>query len=150
MGELNARGCHPALHASDAQLILHAYGTWGEQCVDHLLGDFAFAIWDAGARRLFCARDHFGIKPFYYAQVLGGIVFSNTLDCIRLHPAVGDGGNIDPPIDVPPGSDRVDVRVPFRDGDTEADWTLWLVRVDGRVVGQVDVGVRLHLPAAGG
>ena len=45
------------------------------------------------ARRLFCARDHFGIKPFYYAQVLGGIVFSNTLDCIRLHPAVSDGLN---------------------------------------------------------
>jgi hypothetical protein len=66
------------------------------------------------------------------------------------HPAVGDGGNIDQAIDVPPGSDRVDVRVPFRDGDAEADWTLWLVRVDGRVVGQVDVGVRLHLPAAGG
>jgi len=66
------------------------------------------------------------------------------------HPAVGDGGNIDPAIDVRPGSDRVDVRVPFRDGDAGADWTLWLVRVDGRVVGQVNVGVRLHLPAAGG
>src|SRR6185436_13558103 len=47
VGELNAQGCHPVLHASDAQLILHAYGAWGEQCVDHLLGDFAFAIWDA-------------------------------------------------------------------------------------------------------
>ena len=86
--KLEARGRTGLERASDAQLILHAYHAWGAQCVDHLLGDFAFAIWDERARRLFCARDHFGVKPFYYAQVPGGIVFSNTLDCIRLHPAV--------------------------------------------------------------
>ena len=76
--------------ASDAQLILHAYHAWGPHCVEHLLGDFAFAIWDGPARRLFCARDHFGVKPFYYAEIRGGIVFSNTLECVRLHPEVGD------------------------------------------------------------
>jgi asparagine synthase (glutamine-hydrolysing) len=76
--------------ASDARLILHAYHVWGEDCVEHLLGDFAFAIWDGRARRLFCARDHFGVKPFYYARVGRTIVLSNTLDCVRLHPAVGD------------------------------------------------------------
>jgi len=76
--------------ASDAELILHAYHAWGLHCVEHLLGDFAFAIWDKPARRLFCARDHFGVKPFYYAEVQGGIVFSNTLECVRLHPDVGD------------------------------------------------------------
>jgi asparagine synthase (glutamine-hydrolysing) len=74
----------------DSQLILHAYRAWGERCVDHLLGDFAFAIWDSRERRLFCARDHFGVKPFYYAEVDGGLVFSNTLDCVRTHPAVSD------------------------------------------------------------
>ena len=74
----------------DSQLILHAYHAWGERCVDHLLGDFAFAIWDGRERRLFCARDHFGVKPFFYAEVDGGIVFSNTLDCVRTHPAVSD------------------------------------------------------------
>ena len=66
------------------------------------------------------------------------------------HPAVGDGGNVDPAIDVTPGSDQVDVPVPFRGGPTMADWTLWLIRVDGRVVGQLDVAVMLHLPPAGG
>lgn len=76
--------------ASDPQLILHAYHAWGERCVEHLLGDFAFAIWDGWTRRLFCARDHFGVKPFYYARIPGGVVFSNTLDCVRLHPEVGD------------------------------------------------------------
>jgi asparagine synthase (glutamine-hydrolysing) len=91
--QLASRGRSDLGAASDAQLILHAYHAWGEHCVEHLLGDFAFAIWDAGTRRLFCARDHFGVKPFYYAQVRGGIVFSNTLDCVRLHPEVGDGLN---------------------------------------------------------
>ena len=79
--------------ASDAQLILHAYHAWADECVEHLLGDFAFAIWDARARRLFCARDHFGVKPFYYAQIRDGFIFSNTLDCVRLHPDVGEALN---------------------------------------------------------
>jgi asparagine synthase (glutamine-hydrolysing) len=79
--------------SSDAELILHAYDVWGERCVEHLLGDFAFAIWDGRNRRLFCARDHFGVKPFFYATVPGGVVFSNTLDCVRLHPAVSPALN---------------------------------------------------------
>jgi asparagine synthase (glutamine-hydrolysing) len=73
---------------SDAELILRAYATWGPQCVDHLRGDFSFGIWDTGARTLFCARDHFGIKPFYYARIGNLFIFSNTLDCVRQHPAV--------------------------------------------------------------
>ncbi|MGC4024063.1 MAG: asparagine synthase-related protein [Mesorhizobium sp.] len=51
---------------SDAQLILYAYAKWGEDCASHLVGDFAFAIWDAGRRGVYAARDHFGVKPFYY------------------------------------------------------------------------------------
>ncbi len=74
--------------ATDAECILHAYRVWGRECVRHLLGDFAFAIWDAEAKTLFCARDHFGIKPFYYAQAGAAFVFSNVLDCVRLHPDV--------------------------------------------------------------
>jgi len=50
----------------DSSLILFAYQRWGESCVDHLLGDFAFVIWDAQKHHLFCARDHMGVKPFYY------------------------------------------------------------------------------------
>jgi asparagine synthase (glutamine-hydrolysing) len=51
---------------TDSELILAAYRLWGEVCAEKLLGDFAFAIWDAAERTLFCARDHFGVKPFYY------------------------------------------------------------------------------------
>lgn len=74
--------------ASDAELILHAYAVWSEACLDHLLGDFAFAIWDGPRRRLFCARDQMGVKPLFYTQVAHAFIFSNSLDCIRLHPLV--------------------------------------------------------------
>ena len=59
---------------SDTETILHAYEEWGQNCVDHLQGMFAFAIWDTERQRLFCARDRLGIKPFYYA--LGGNHFA--------------------------------------------------------------------------
>ena len=54
---------------TDVELILQAYLRWGDDCTQHPLGDFAFAIWDDRTHRLFYARDHFGLKPFYYAQV---------------------------------------------------------------------------------
>ena len=69
-------------------MILRAYCVWGEDCVAHLLGDFTFAMWDGPKRRLFCARDHLGVKPLFYAQIGQTVVISNTLDCVRLHPAV--------------------------------------------------------------
>jgi asparagine synthase (glutamine-hydrolysing) len=72
----------------DSELILHAYAAWGEECVEHLRGDFAFAIWDSRWKTLFCARDHFGVKPFYFAQAGETFIFSNTLDCLRLHPGI--------------------------------------------------------------
>jgi asparagine synthase (glutamine-hydrolysing) len=88
MRELAGRGRDGLADATDAELILHAYHAWGEDCVGHLLGDFAFAVWDGPRRRLFCARDHFGIKPFFYALRPDCLAFSNTLNCVRLHPAV--------------------------------------------------------------
>jgi asparagine synthase (glutamine-hydrolysing) len=75
---------------TDPQLLLRAYEAWGETCLDHLLGDFAFAIWDARRSQLFCACDHFGIRPLYFAHVDGSFIFSNTPDCLRLHPAISD------------------------------------------------------------
>jgi asparagine synthase (glutamine-hydrolysing) len=77
-------------NAPDCELILQAYATWGPLSVDHLRGDFAFAVWDSPNRQLFCVRDHFGLKPFYYAQVGNLFLFSNTLNCIRMHPHVSD------------------------------------------------------------
>jgi asparagine synthase (glutamine-hydrolysing) len=86
--KLESRGHNGIAGAADAELILRAYNVWGHDCVQHLLGDFAFAIWDARQRRLFCGRDQMGVKPFYYAYVGSRLVFSNTLDCIRQHPGV--------------------------------------------------------------
>jgi len=76
--------------ATDSDLISQSYAAWGADCVQHLRGDFAFAIWDARKKLLFCARDHFGIKPFYYCELGEVFVFSNTLNCLRQHPDVSD------------------------------------------------------------
>lgn len=66
--ELFAALAVPTPHdqVSDAALILLAYQRWGEDCAQHLLGDFAFVLWDGERRRVLCARDHFGVKPLYY------------------------------------------------------------------------------------
>jgi asparagine synthase (glutamine-hydrolysing) len=73
---------------TDVELILQAYLLWSDDCVEHLLGDFAFAIWDDRQQRLFCARDHFGVKLFYYSEVSNCLLISNTLNCLRQHPQV--------------------------------------------------------------
>jgi asparagine synthase (glutamine-hydrolysing) len=86
--ELRAGGRDCPATATDPELILHAYALWGEQSVEHLLGDFSFAIWDSRERKLFCARDQFGVKPFFYAQLGRSLVFSNTLDGLRIVPGV--------------------------------------------------------------
>ncbi len=59
---------------SDTEVILHAYRRWGSECVTHLRGMFAFALWDEKRQVLFCARDRFGIKPFYY-MIRDGICY---------------------------------------------------------------------------
>ena len=93
LSDLSSAGCKAPKTASDAELILQAYAAWGEECVGRLRGDFAFAIWDSRNQTLFCARDHFGVKPFYYAEAGETFVFSNTLDCLRLHPGVSEDLN---------------------------------------------------------
>ena len=72
----------------DAELILAAYEAWGEECVDHLIGDFAFAIWDSGERKLFCARDHFGMRPLYYYQAGDTFAFGTEIKAILALPEV--------------------------------------------------------------
>ena len=74
---------HQPEQISDSELIIHAYQRWGEDCPAQLLGDFAFAIWDTAKQHLFCARDHFGIKPFYYFHQLGQrFVFATEIKAI--------------------------------------------------------------------
>jgi asparagine synthase (glutamine-hydrolysing) len=60
---------------SDTEVILAAYSKWGTDCLQHLRGMFAFAIWDGS--RLFCARDRFGIKPFYYSIINSVMYFAS-------------------------------------------------------------------------
>lgn len=74
----------------DSELVLHAYHAWGERCLDHLLGDFAFALWDGRKQRLFCARDRFGMRQLYHARVGDHCIISNSLHCMRQHPAISD------------------------------------------------------------
>lgn len=74
----------------DAELILRAYERWGDDCVKHLLGDFAFAIWDDRRQRFFCARDHYGVKPFFYTYIAGRFKFSSSLIELRQDPQVSN------------------------------------------------------------
>jgi asparagine synthase (glutamine-hydrolysing) len=67
----------PFRSRSDTECILAAYERYGDSCVDHLRGMFAFAIWDERRQRLFCARDRFGIKPFFYTIVDGTFYFAS-------------------------------------------------------------------------
>lgn len=73
---------------TDSDLILSAYQTWDEDCPEHLLGDFAFAIWDSRQQKLFCARDHFGVKPFYYYSADSCFVFATEIKGIFCVPEV--------------------------------------------------------------
>jgi len=73
----------------DAELILRAYLEWSEGCVDRLLGDFAFAIWDPRRRMLLCARDHLGMRPLYYHHVQGQhFLFASDARAILVLPQV--------------------------------------------------------------
>jgi asparagine synthase (glutamine-hydrolysing) len=65
--ELAGRGCRFATN-SDTEVILAAYAQWGAACVERFNGMFAFALWDDARQRLFCARDHLGVKPFFFVH----------------------------------------------------------------------------------
>ncbi|HET9399519.1 MAG TPA: asparagine synthase (glutamine-hydrolyzing) [Candidatus Acidoferrales bacterium] len=67
---------------SDAVAVLAAYRQWGETCVEKMLGDFAFAVWDQANQKLFCARDAMGVKPFYYCLDEKKFVFASEPQAI--------------------------------------------------------------------
>lgn len=71
----------------DTEVLVHGYEQYGESIIDRLRGMFAFAIWDRDEKSLFCARDFFGIKPFYYALTeKGDLVFGSEIKALLEHP----------------------------------------------------------------
>ncbi|MCL5271204.1 MAG: asparagine synthase-related protein [bacterium] len=78
---------------SDSRLVLLAYDKWGEACPEHLLGDFAFVLWDGRESKFFMARDQFGLKPFFYH--LSGSVFAAASELKALLPMDSVGRDID-------------------------------------------------------
>jgi asparagine synthase (glutamine-hydrolysing) len=79
--ELESAG-HRYRTRSDTETIVHAYEEWGDNAVEHLRGMFAFAIWDAPARRLLLARDRLGVKPLYWAIAQGRLLFASEIKAI--------------------------------------------------------------------
>lgn len=84
---LERRG-HRFRTRSDTEVIVHAYEEYGEDCVSHLDGMFAFAVWDAAHRSLLLARDRMGEKPLYYYAGPEAFVFGSELRALLEHPAV--------------------------------------------------------------
>jgi asparagine synthase (glutamine-hydrolysing) len=85
--QLQARG-HCYRTRSDTETIIHLYEEYGSDCVKHLRGMFAFAIWDRRRRKLFIARDRLGIKPFYYRYDGGKFLFGSEMKAILVYPGV--------------------------------------------------------------
>ncbi len=86
-GELSARGVRLRTRC-DTELLVYAYAVWGEDCLAHLNGIYAFAVWDRAQEKLFCARDPLGVKPFWYAETEGGFYFASEVKALLAHPGI--------------------------------------------------------------
>ncbi len=75
---------YPFKTSTDTEVVLAAFMLWGKSCVKNFIGMFAFAIWDTNERVLFCARDRFGIKPFYYMEYRKHFYFSSEIKALLL------------------------------------------------------------------
>lgn len=83
--ELILKGHHFTTH-TDSEVLIHGYEEYGEQLVQKLRGMFAFVIWDKNKKKLFAARDPFGIKPFYYAHMNQTLLFGSEIKSFLPHP----------------------------------------------------------------
>lgn len=84
--ELVKKG-HQFFSHSDTEVILHAYAEWGEKCLTHFIGMFAFVIYDAAREEIFACRDRAGVKPFLYSWKNGLFLFGSELKAIMAHPS---------------------------------------------------------------
>jgi asparagine synthase (glutamine-hydrolysing) len=73
---------------SDTEVLLSAYIEWAEDCVNHLNGIFAFAVWDEKKESLFIGRDRLGVKPLFFSEKNKGLIFGSELKAILAHPEV--------------------------------------------------------------
>lgn len=85
--QLEEKG-HQLQTNSDTEVLLHSYLEWGDGCVDYLNGMFAFAVWDEKRERLIMARDHMGVKPLYYAEKNGSLLFGSEIKALLAHPDI--------------------------------------------------------------
>ena len=81
------KGCRFATK-SDTEVILHAYRQYGEDCVQHFNGQWAFAVWDRNRRKLFVSRDRLGIRPLYYTVADGAFLAASEIKALFVHPDV--------------------------------------------------------------
>ena len=81
-------GLDPSQPIGDPDLVLAAYRRWGDLCVEHLVGDFAFALWDGRRRQVMCARDPFGTRPFYFHLAPATFAFSSGPEALLRLPVV--------------------------------------------------------------
>jgi len=79
---------HEFQNRSDTEVVLHAYAQWGEACLNKLNGIFAFAVYEHRSKTLFLARDKMGVKPLFYTELNGGIIFASEIKTILKHPSV--------------------------------------------------------------
>lgn len=86
--ELASHGTQLSIDTTSEELLLHVWQVWGASCLERIIGDFSFVLWDEAEQCLWCARDFVGPRPFYYAHRNGLFCVSNTLEALRCVPDI--------------------------------------------------------------